>query len=193
MRMRILLASVLFATLALSTGCASSPAERDNPGAATPAVGSLDTSPSPLALVADGFSPNTPRVAYGFVLRNPNADAVAVEPRVRITMRDASGAEIGSEEVTVPRVMPGGTMAWGREDADPHGKAVANVQFEMLAVGDWRAADEIVAGGYESPAVSDAKVETRGITTSFTGKIENPNGVAFKNVLVNLVLKNASG
>jgi hypothetical protein len=201
MKTRSLLAVMLLALVVSAAGCAARSASTKVTPPARPdtSSASIEPAPDPLVLVETGYvvAPLNEglMVSYGFVLRNPNVHAGALSTTVRITMRDAQGRVVGTEDSVVPRIMPGATVAWGGEGADPHLKKPAQVDFEVLDPGvNWRAAAQMEPPDFKPLTVTGAKAGKPGaLTTSFTGQLANPNAVGFKEVGLGILLRDKSG
>jgi hypothetical protein len=199
MRSRLLLFVTLLILVLVSVGCASTKAPDGTASTTEPAAptASLETSPTPLELVETGYRVFDERrigVNYGFLLKNPNTDAGAESVTVRMTMRDAAGAVLATQDEVVERIMPGATVALGGEGADPHGTVPAKIDFEVLDTGIvWKAAGQLGPVDFKPLTVTDQKATTGGVMTSFTGQLKNPNSVSFKKVCVSLLIRDAAG
>ncbi len=195
MKTRIPWIIALAILLILGAGCAASTSPS---GTAKPA-GNASTAPAsapvPLAMADSGWAlSENGYVTWGFILENTNVDAGAENVTVRISMKDAGGAELGTQDVAVKRIMPGATVALGGEDADPHGKVPATVDFEVLDPGaGWKRADAMAPVGFKALTVVDPKAGKEGMTTSFTGQLKNPNDSAFEQVAVTVLLRDKTG
>jgi hypothetical protein len=192
MKTRTLVAAILAILLILSVGCAATTSKD-----AAPSTGASDAAlaPVPLVLTDSGWAMDERGyVTWGFILENPNADAGAENLTVRITMKDAGGAVVGTADVAVKRIMPGATVALGGEDADPHGKVPATVDFEVPDPGaGWRRAERMEPVGFRPLTVTGQSASKQGATTSFTGQLKNPNNAALKEVCLTLLLRDKAG
>jgi hypothetical protein len=196
---RSISSAMLLLVLLVCVGCTSSNAPSKAVTTSEPASSgsALETTPSPLEFAETGFRVVDDRVIgvdYGFLLKNPNLGAGAESATVRMTMRDAAGTVLGTEDVVVERIMPGATVALGGENADPHGTVPVAVDFEVLDTGIvWKAAGQMGPADFKPLTVTDQKASIVGVTTSFTGQLTNPNNAPFKRVCVSLLLRDASG
>jgi len=195
MKVRTLLITALAMLVVAGAGCAASTTSSGTAPSAGPADTAPPQTPVPLALADSGWAlAENGYVTWGFILENTNADAGAENVTVRISMKDAAGAELGTQDVPVKRIMPGATVALGGEEADPHGKVPATVDFEVLDPGaGWKRADAMEPVGFKPLTVIDQKAGKEGMTTSFTGQLKNPNDSAFEQVCVTVLLRDTTG
>jgi hypothetical protein len=191
--------AVLLSTLIAVVGCTPSAAPKGAAPVAQPTTSTAapEPPPSPLEVVESGFvigEGGTYYVDYGFVLKNPNTHAGALSPTVRVTLRDAKGVVLGTEDVVLKRIMPGASVAGGGEDLDPHMKKPKTVDFEVLDPGaDWRTSAQMEPAGFTPLVVSGLAASTSGLMTSFTGELTNPNGSAISEVTVSVVMRDQAG
>ena len=196
MRTRVLLTAIPLALLLAVAGCTSPTSSNSAKPSVKPPASSTNTEevPSPLELLETGFFVvEGPYVEYGFVLKNPNAGTGAEFPTVRITMRDANGGVVGTDEQVLNRIMPGETVAWGGQ-ANPNGTKPASVKFEVIDPGDnWKPADHMEPVDFKPFKVVGLKENKSDFSTSFTGELVNPNGAAFDQVAVSILLRDKAG
>jgi hypothetical protein len=150
--------------------------------------------PLPLELIESGYIiVEGPFVEYGFILRNPNENYVAMFPTIRITMRNSNGEVIGTMDQVLNRIMPGETVGWGGQ-GNPNGINPSQVSFEVIDPGNnWTPKDQVDPKDYKPFTTLSLNVNTNDFYTAFTGEIENQNNFTFQMVAISIILRNESG
>ncbi len=151
--------------------------------------------PKPLQITESGYSlVSGPHVEYAFVLRNPNADFAVMFPEVKVTMRDAAGHVLGTDDVTLRWwFLPGETIAYAQE-IDPKGGRPTRVDFEVVDPGvKWQTAAKAQPWDRKPIKTSNLKVTKTASGMIFTTDLENPNSVGIDDFAVSVVLRDKSG
>lgn len=135
-----------------------------------------------------------PKVEYGVVMRNPNANFGVQYPVLRLTMLDANGQEIATAEQTMNRmVLPDETFSFAGE-ADANGKRPAKVVFEVLDPDNkWRTKNQIDPAGLMPFKVNRIKAGKKGTALAFDCSVENSNIIGIDDFLVSVILRDKAG
>ena len=159
------------------------------------ASGTDVTAGNPLELVEHGWSAEAGYVQYAVAVRNTDADRGVRFPKVTVTGRDKDGSVLFSETHVMSIVYPGQTMYDGGQCGD--GTPPADVEFAVEAPEDGDLIDTEGAETYAVTGARERRLEPGGVT--FSGEVvterddDNGKGVYASDVVVSLVLRDASG
>jgi hypothetical protein len=136
---------------------------------------------------------NGPKLQYGLVLRNPNADYGAMYPTLRLTMLDAAGGVVTVKDQTLSMVWPGQTVTYGGE-VKTDGHVPAKVKFQIMSPGaKWKPAAQMQPLSYTPMSVRDLNLTRSSSRISFTGRVVNPNKFGVDDYAISIILRDASG
>lgn len=162
--------------------------------------------PAPLQLIDTGWRwvPVEDNVAFAYVLKNPHDDLGAKGATLLITMFDADGTVIATDDLPVWPIRPGETIAGGSSttmDFKP-----ARVAFSLVTDDQgWVAASRWTPIDFKPLAVVDLKLkrvegkpdpDQVGFVSRhsyFSGYVQNPNSVGFGTFAVEVLQRNRFG
>jgi hypothetical protein len=161
-------------------------------------------SPEPLELVETSYRWVDAGVDFAYVIKNPNQDFGAKEATLRITMFNAAGDETFTDDFTVWPIRPGEVSVGGSQE-DPDSKP-ASVKFELtVSESSWVPAARWLPAGFTSLRVTGLTLRRskgkpdpylvgfKSGHSYFTGFVENPNSVGFKQFVVDVLQRDATG
>jgi hypothetical protein len=211
MRLRLLV--VCAAAVLTLASCAPARGSAPVTDAGPAGIATAQVSPKPLELAETSYRWIPPKAHYPFnsavdfayVVRNPNHDFGASEATLVITMRDANGTVIFTDDSSgVDLIRPGETVAGGSQvfpDAKP-----ASVGFELRVAADsWIPAARWTTADYLPLAVNGLGLDRitgepgPGLAgyppgySFFTCVVTNPNATGFNHFRVDVLHRDANG
>ncbi len=126
---------------------------------------------------------------YYVVLHNPNEKTVVELPTFRITARDANGALLGTDDMTISIVYPGQDFVFGTQ-AFAVDEMPSRVEFEIREIkSDYKLKD--ISAVKEFLPLEVVNVAVR--SGNLLGEIKNPNDYSLGTAVIVAIMKNADG
>jgi hypothetical protein len=190
--------------LAACTPASHSQTQSASKGQSGVAHETTQASPEPLELAETSYRWVDAGVDFAYVIKNPNQDFGAKEATLRITMFNAAGDETFTDDFPVWPIRPGEVSVGGSQE-DPDSKP-ARVKFELtVSESSWVPAAQWVPADFTSLRVTGLTLRRskgkpdpylvgfKSGHSYFTGFVENPNSVSFKQFVVDVLQRDATG
>jgi hypothetical protein len=138
---------------------------------------------------AAGFDPGVHFLQYAVVFHNRNLGHFCAAPEFRVTVRDAAGYVIGTDEAELPLVPPGGRVAWAEvveTNAPPATLEITckSAEWEPTAARP----EQFAPLGHQG-----VRFKNRGEGCLVTGEVVNPYPQPVDNALVVALFRGAQG
>lgn len=141
-----------------------------------------------MEVVSSGWSKDGDYMYYGIVYKNPNTEQAIEFPKIKITVKDESGAVLASEEQVMAFIAAGDTLAYGSQVNVGSGTpskvefTPSNSETSFIEMND-----KIISSS-QIEVLNTSELAKNGAT--FTGEIKNNSSVNMSTAAVTVILKN---